>query len=256
MRKIALIVPCYDEAQRFDAQRFARLAALPDVSLVFVNDGSTDATERHLRAFCERADAEAVLLSFSRNRGKAESVREGMRRALESGAEIVGYVDADLSTPVEEIARMLSALAAGDASVLLASRVRVLGAAIERSALRHYLGRAFATFAALELGVPVYDTQCGAKLFRRCRALETALGEPFHTRWSFDVELLGRLLIGTPEVAGLPVAAFRELPLERWREAPGSKLSLLDTPRIALELARVALDLAARRRALRSSAAP
>jgi hypothetical protein len=181
-------------------------------------------------------------------------VREGLRHALASGAEVLGYVDADLSTPVEEVARMLSVLAAGDAGVLLASRVRVLGTAIERSALRHYLGRAFATCAALALGVPVYDTQCGAKLFRRSRALETALGEPFRTRWSFDVELLGRLLIGTPEVTGLPVEAFRELPLERWREAPGSKLSLLDAPRIALELSRVALDLAARRRALRASA--
>ncbi len=250
MRKLALIIPCYDEARRFDPEAFAALAGLTDATLLFVNDGSRDATEARLRAFCGRSGARAELLSFSRNRGKGESVREGLRAALHAGAEVVGYLDADLATPPEEVLRLASALSAEGPSVVLGSRVRVLGSQIERSALRHYGGRIFATLAALILRVPVYDTQCGAKLFRRTRALEAALAEPFLSRWCFDVELLGRLLIGAPDAPGLPLPALRELPLRSWRDVPGGKVGLRQAPRVAFELGRVALDLSRRRRAI------
>lgn len=251
MRKVALTVPCYQEAQRFDPDGFAELAALPDVTLVLVDDGSTDDTARCLRSFATRPDVDAELLVFPRNRGKAEAVRDGLRHALSAGAEVVGYVDADLATPPAEVGRLLETFDSTGCAVLLGSRVKVLGATIERSVLRHYTGRVFASWFSLVLQAPVYDTQCGAKLFRRTPALEAALDEPFLTRWCFDVELLGRLLIGTPEVAGLPLAEIRELPLREWRDVRGSKLRLLDAPRATWEALRIALDLAARRRRVR-----
>ena len=247
MRKIALIVPCYDEARRFDPEAFAALASLTGATLLFVNDGSRDDTEARLRSFCERPGANAELMSFARNRGKGESVREGLRAALHAGAEIVGYLDADLATPADEVVRLAFTLSADGPSVVLGSRVRVLGSAIERSALRHYGGRVFATLAALILGVPVYDTQCGAKLFRRTRALEVALAEPFLSRWCFDVELLGRLLIGAPGAAPLPIEAIRELPLARWRHREGSKIGMRHAFAVLRELAAVSRDISARR---------
>ena len=73
----------------------------------------------------------------------------------------------------------------------------MMGTDIRRSAVRHYTGRLFATAGSLVLGVPVYDTQCGAKAFRVTDALRAALAEPFVSRWAFDVEVLGRLLRST-----------------------------------------------------------
>ena len=89
----------------------------------------------------------------------------------------------------------------------------MLGYDIDRSAVRHYLGRVFATAASLILQARVYDTQCGAKLFRAGPALSDALATPFLSRWAFDVEFLGRLLIGSPAVPPLPLSAVVEVPL-------------------------------------------
>lgn len=251
MRKVALIVPCYQEAQRFDPEAFAAMAALPDVTLVLVDDGSTDDTRECLMRFAARSDVDAQVLSFPRNRGKAEAVREGLRHALAHGAERVGYVDADLATAPDEVGRLIETLDSERRAVVMGSRVRILGSRIERSALRHYAGRVLATGFSLALRAPVYDTQCGAKVFRTTPALEAALAEPFLTRWSFDVELLGRLLIGAPGVPGLPLSRVRELPLRAWRDVPGSKLGLVDAPRVAWEALRIARDLARRRRRVR-----
>jgi dolichyl-phosphate beta-glucosyltransferase len=81
----------------------------------------------------------------------------------------------------------------------------------------------FATFASLTLRLPVYDTQCGAKLFRRTDALRRALDRPFRSRWIFDVELIDRLLQGGPGVAPLSPRDLEELPLRSWRDVSGSK---------------------------------
>jgi glycosyltransferase involved in cell wall biosynthesis len=247
MQKVGLIIPCYNEAGRFDAEGFHALAGLADVTLVFVNDGSTDDTEAVLRRFCDGSGGRAELISLAQNGGKAEGVRLGLSHALDAGAEIVGYVDADLATPTAEIDRLIETLRADVRSALLGSRVQLLGTTIERSALRHYVGRVFGTLASLILRVPIYDTQCGAKVFRRTAALEAALADPFVSRWCFDIELLGRLLIGTVEVPGLPVDEIRELPLRSWRDVPGSNISLASAPQVVFELIRVARDLRARR---------
>lgn len=271
MRPICLVVPCYNEAARFDAEGMAALAKLlnqrgdpssppgtarrgEDVTLLFVNDGSTDETPSQLRSFCDRADVEAELLSYDRNRGKAEAVRCGMRHALAAGAGIVGYADADLATSPEDVQRLLSALERGGYSVVLGSRVQLLGYSIERSAFRHYVGRVFGTLASMILGIRIYDTQCGAKFFRHSAALDRALAEPYVSRWCFDIELLGRLLIGAPGAPAVLLDEVRELPLKRWRDVPGSNLSLRDAHRVAWELTRVALDLAHRRRLVRQEA--
>ena len=152
---------------------------------------------------------------------------------------MVGYLDADLSTRPGEFLRLADELERTQAQAVLGSRVSLLGTNIARRAFRHYTGRIFATIASLTLGVPVYDTQCGAKVFRASPALERALSEPFHSRWAFDVELLGRLIIINQQAGRLPADGILEVPLRTWTDVGGSTLTLWGMLRAGVDLALV-----------------
>ena len=239
MQKAVIVVPCYNESKRIDVEGFRRFFNDPWVDLLFVNDGSKDNTSEILASFCASTCGRASLIDLSRNQGKAEAVREGMLHALDVGAEVTGYYDADLATPPEEMIRLVRTIDERCVDVAIASRVQLLGTRIDRTPMRHYLGRVFATLASLVIKMPVYDTQCGAKAFRAGDVLRAALADPFHSRWFFDVELLGRLHHGATQLPGLPIEAFIEVPLLHWRDVPGSKLRPLDFPKSLVELIRI-----------------
>jgi glycosyltransferase involved in cell wall biosynthesis len=239
MREAILVVPLFNEFARLREGEFLSLARDADLALLFVDDGSTDKTADRVEELIGQSDGRATLFRLARNSGKAEAVRHGLLRAIDEGATIVGYADADLSTPAVELARLVSEIRRRPVQVLLGSRVRMLGSDIARRPMRHYMGRIFATAASHILRLSVYDTQCGAKLFRVTPVLRAALGQPFASRWAFDVELLGRLLAR----AGLPGYApedFVEVPLLRWRDVGGSKLSTFAAARAGLDLVRIA----------------
>jgi dolichyl-phosphate beta-glucosyltransferase len=243
-----IVVPCYNEAQRLDGAAFVTFVTRDaNLRVLFVDDGSRDTTFQVLDGLRKTAPDRIDVLKLERNSGKAEAVRQGLLKALESGATIIGYLDADLATPVDEMARLLQRLRASDALVLLGSRVALLGRSIERKPIRHYLGRVFASSASLVLRVSVYDTQCGAKLFRRTPALESALGEPFLSRWLFDVELLGRILVPRAGLRALKPGEIVEEPLLVWRDIPGSKLRPQHFLTAILDMSRIAADLRSRR---------
>ncbi len=221
-----VVVPCFNEERRIDEQAFLDFVEKDEVHLLFVNDGSTDRTGSVLERLRDRSDRVEVV-NLPHNMGKAEAVRFGLQRAIGTGADIVGYLDADLSTPGSELLRMIGILEErADLVAVFGSRIARLGSRIRRSALRHYTGRVFATFASLALGVAVYDTQCGAKAFRVNQQLVAAIALPFRSGWSFDVILCQRLFDGTDEVPGLPSSSFLEMPLHEWTDIGGSKLSL------------------------------
>lgn len=251
---IAIVVPCFDEADRFDTAAFAQLAEVAG-RLILVDDGSTDASPAMLDAFAAGATEGAVsVVHLERNRGKAEAVRTGLQAAVAGGAEIVGYFDADFATPVAELARLLAVICEdAELDAVLASRVALLGHSIERKPARHYLGRLYATAASLALRVAVYDTQCGAKLFRVNGALRAAIADPFPDRWSFDVELLARLLHPAAGVPAVGASRIVEVPLTEWRDVGGSKLRLVPAARSALALGGVRRRVIARRRLSRAS---
>ena len=245
---LTVVVPCYNEAERLDgAPLLAFVQGNPDFSLIFVDDGSTDATAQCLAAIAADGGGRIEVLTLRPNAGKAEAVRQGMRAALARGARIVGYLDADLSTPLTEVPRLREALGRPGVEAAIGARVALLGSDIQRSPVRHYLGRVFATAASLILKAPVYDTQCGAKLFRATPALAAALDAPFLSRWAFDVELLGRLLAGGAATP-LPISAIVEVPLAVWHDVKGSKLGAGAMVRSLQDLARIGVDLAGRRR--------
>ena len=236
-----VVIPCFNEARRLDVEQLAALAGSERVSLLLVNDGSTDRTADVLAELSSRSDAIRVL-ELGANVGKAEAVRRGLLRAIDEGAPIVGYFDADLATPPRELLRLLDVLdTSAHRSFVMAARVGLLGRTIERRAARHYLGRVFATFASLALRLRVYDTQCGAKLFRVTPGVVDALSRPFRSSWVFDVELIGRLLRTSADP--LPETAFEEVPLLEWHDVSGSKLGALEMARAAADLAVVAAEL-------------
>lgn len=240
--RIAVVVPCYDEAARLPAPAFEKFRDVhPDVRFWLVDDGSTDGTRALLDDLAAREPGAFRILARERNDGKAAAVRDGVRRALEDGPQYVGYWDADLATPLEEIPRFVDWLEAHPGcQMALGARVRLLGRAIERRAPRHYVGRVFATAVSRTLGLPVYDTQCGAKLFRTGPQTAALFEEPFHTGWTFDVEILARAL-SARRARGLADddGWVREIPLERWRDVPGSKVHPADFLRGLVALARI-----------------
>jgi dolichyl-phosphate beta-glucosyltransferase len=241
MPEILIVIPAYNEASRFRAASFDQLQSQIGAFLLFVNDGSTDGTEKILRAFCSANPLTRDVLNIDKNRGKAEAVRRGLLQGLAHHPSIIGYLDADLSTPIEEAARLICVLqhAGPQAIGVLGSRVKLLGTRIDRNPLRHYFGRVFATAAALTLGIAIYDTQCGAKFFRSVPALQQALVEPFHSRWIFDVELIGRLLHYTASTGAQKNSALTEVALNEWRDVPGSRLGFSSYLKAAQELLRI-----------------
>jgi dolichyl-phosphate beta-glucosyltransferase len=248
MERATLVIPCFNEERRLDTAALASLLDDDRLDLLLVDDGSTDATRPILETFAQTRPMRIHVLVLERNRGKAEAVRRGLRAVIDAGrSDLVGYLDADLATPPAEMRRLIEIARARNADVLLGARVALLGRSIERSSERHYLGRLFATLASMALQLPIYDTQCGAKLFRTTPALGEALREPFLSRWAFDVELIGRLLIGSESVAPLSVSGVWEEPLRTWHDVKGSKLDPRQMARALLDLARIQRDLARRR---------
>jgi glycosyltransferase involved in cell wall biosynthesis len=221
-----IVVPCYNEAQRLDADAFVEHAQRhEDQSFLFVDDGSRDTTWNVLQAMCARLPQQLSCMQLAQNSGKAEAVRQGMLAAFARQPEIAGYWDADLATPLTAIDDLRSVFAARPpVNIVMGSRVKLLGRAIERKLARHYIGRVFATLASFVLRLPVYDTQCGAKLFRAHETTRTLFATPFRTSWVFDVEMLGRYvqLVGPAQAE----ATIVEFPLAAWVDVPGSKLRL------------------------------
>ncbi len=231
-------MPCYNEAERLDSERFRSFADGGLTRFLFVDDGSSDATGSILTELVGTAPERLGLLTLERNRGKAEAVRRGLLEALRESPGAVGYWDADLATPLSAIPALCGVLdERPEVQMVLGSRVKLMGREIERHAHRHYLGRVFATAASLILRLPVYDTQCGAKVLRTTDRLTQILQEPFRANWTFDVELLARFLWSDPkESLPDPQRTIYEYPLPVWRDAGGSKLHVSDYPRAAAEL--------------------
>jgi dolichyl-phosphate beta-glucosyltransferase len=239
MQDVCLVVPCYNEANRLDAAAFAdALAGYPRLDFCFVNDGSSDDTERVLRELAAGAPDRIAVLSLAQNQGKAEAVRRGMLHAAgDARHAFIGYWDADLSTPISEVTQFLAICERNDECLAaIGSRLLRLGADIDRSGVRHLLGRVFATLASLTLNLPVYDSQCGAKLFR-AGAVSWLFDEPFVSTWCFDVEILARIIgrLGTTRTR----RAVIEVPLVRWHEVGGSKVRLSHMVAMPLELWRI-----------------
>ncbi len=234
--KTIIVVPCYNEAKRLPQQQFLNYVQQhDDVVFLFANDGSSDSTLQMLEALAKQHER-LLTLDIQPNGGKAEAVRKGVMHAvLQYDATYIGFWDADLATPLFEIENFVTWADKGY-DIVMGLRLMRLGAKVRRKKLRHYLGRSFATSASVMLKLPVYDTQCGAKLFHR-RVVETLFSTPFITRWIFDVEILARY--ENAYSAKDAAEKIYELPLFQWEDVDGSRLKKRDFLNAPKELLKI-----------------
>jgi dolichyl-phosphate beta-glucosyltransferase len=239
-----IIIPCYNEQARLDVDAFCRYVQRDsNVRFLFVNDGSTDGTGALLERMAAENPVAFEAMTLPRNMGKAEAVRHGFMHAFENGAKYVGFWDADLATPLDDIAVFRDLLdTRPEIQIIFGARVNLLGRSVKRNLLRHWLGRIFATFAVAVIRVPIYDTQCGAKLFRATDLVKSIFKEPFISKWIFDVELVARL-VQAQRASGGTVPSPRQIicehPLNVWNDVAGSKLKHSDFLTVAIDLVRI-----------------
>lgn len=196
--------------------------ALPErVSVLVVDDGSTDATADLIRA---RRESELSVITVPHG-GKGAAVRAGM---LAATGDLVVFADADMATPPDMLPLLVGALR--DADVALGSRVQPDGSDMRKSQplYRRLLGRAFRKLASIWVVGPVQDTQCGFKGFTRAAAQDLFARQQI-TSIVFDVELIYLARRRGYRIATVPV---------RWADRRGSRMRT--GPRLA---ARVAWDL-------------
>ncbi len=225
-QKVGMVIPCFNEAERLNLSAIKRHfeKCENDLTILFVNDGSSDNTGNILEGFCrDYHDNVAQCISLSKNRGKAEAVRFGIKHLLNEGIyDSIGYWDADLATPLEILDGFMAIMHQHPHVVsVIGSRVKLCGRKIIRNPFRHYISRVFMTLLNVLMNIPVYDTQCGAKLFRT-KSLIGNIDRKFCSRWLFDIELLMRIR----KKRNADICSWLyEYPLDEWVEIQGSKVT-------------------------------
>src|SRR5713101_6696872 len=189
MATYSFIIPAYNEGARLGAtlNRVLEYVAAQgwDAEVVVVNDGSRDQTADLVRA-CAHTHPELRLIENPGNRGKGYSVKNGM---LNARGEILLFSDADLSSPIEEVPKLLKAISSG-ADVAIGSRWLRSELQTGRQPLyRQLFGRVFNLLLRITLGLKYKDTQCGFKAFTRLAA-EAIFPRQRIERWGFDPEIL------------------------------------------------------------------
>lgn len=217
---LSIVIPAYNEERRLVATLATIAAYLDagriDAEILVVDDGSKDRTAE--LAASSLAGRRGRVLRNGENRGKGYSVRHG---AIEARGRFVLVCDADLSTPIEEHARLARTMRDKDGDVVIGSRAlpdsNVL---VRQSWLRQTMGKSFNRIIRVLTRLPQRDTQCGFKLIDRDR-VKPLLEKMVVDGFAYDVELLFLCSKFGLSVAEVPVT---------WRNAAGSKVSLLSDP--------------------------
>lgn len=226
----SIVIPAYNEGERLGATLEKILTYVNqegwDVEVIVVNDGSRDNTAELVQHFSQ-GDRRVRLVENPGNRGKGYSVRYGM---LQARGDVVAFSDADLSSPIEEMPKLLEALAGG-ADIAIGSRWMQAELQTRRQSLaRQLFGRVFNLLLRFILGLRFKDTQCGFKAFTS-QAVQAILPLQRIEGWGFDPEILF--------LARKFGFVVREVPV-RWAHREGTRINpLIDGARMFQEMARI-----------------
>lgn len=230
---LSIIVPAYDESERLVAplRTLLDFAERSDrsIEILIVDDGSSDNTaDIARRILAERPSIVSNVIRYEENKGKGFAVKTGLMAAA---ADIALFTDADLSTPITEMAKLVDPIRNGDVDVVFGSR------ALDRTLIgthqpwrREQGGRVMNLIIRTLSGLPFADTQCGFKAFNMAK-FRPLLDLMTIDRFGFDIEFLF-----VAEHHGLRLV---EIPV-RWNDVTGSKVSVLrDTRRMISELMQI-----------------
>lgn len=235
-KKTAIIIPCYNEENRLDSQAFINfIESHPEYILCFVNDGSTDDTISVLNNIREAQPDQVHVYDVPWNGGKAAAVRAGAIYLNEcTDASFIGFIDADLSTDFEDFKALVHKLDSNKKlDLVYGSRNKGEGNGVDRNFFRSVFSNIVKAFIYLILRLPIEDTQCGAKVFRKS-IVSVAFSMPFQTKWLFDVEIFIRLKrYYSPDNV---MNHIYEQPLVKWVHVDDSKLGVKDAVQIPMKL--------------------
>ena len=230
---VSIVVPAFEERERVGDSIGRILSFLAETGangeLIVVDDGSRDNTSEVAEAACAKfPDADTKVIRYEQNRGKGFAVKTGL---LAAAADIALFSDADLSTPIEEMPKLIDPIKNGEFDVTFGSR------ALDRSLIgthqpwrREQGGRVMNLIIKTMSGLPFYDTQCGFKAFNM-KKFRPLLDVMTIDRFGFDVEFLF--------VARHNGLRLEEIPV-RWNNVEGSKVSVVrNTHRMFSELSQV-----------------
>ena len=230
---VSIVIPAYEEQERLGSSLEKIVTYLRSSStlaeIIVVDDGSRDETASTAEAFFSRVnDIESKVIRYERNRGKGYAVKIGLQAAA---ADVALFTDADLSTPIEEMPKLIDPIRAGEFDVTFGSR------ALDRSLIgthqpwrREQGGKVMNLIIRTMSGLSFSDTQCGFKAFEMSK-FRPLLDVMTVDRFGFDVEFLF--------VANYNGLRLKEIPV-RWNNVEGSKVSVFrDTRRMFFELSQI-----------------
>ena len=188
--KISIIIPAYNEEKRIEntlKEYYKFFKNKIDFEILVVINGTNDRTEAIVKRYVEKYK-EIRYLNFSQ-KGKGFAINEGFKDALKRESDLIGFVDADMSTKPDAYYDLVKNIKENDG--IIASRT-IKGAQMEKSWKRTIISFTFNLIVKMLFFLSYYDTQCGAKLFKR-KTIKEVISELTQTGWIFDVDLLYQL---------------------------------------------------------------
>lgn len=204
MKKISIIIPCYNEGKNIlnsinSVKNYLESElSLVNYEIIVVNDGSTDSETKEI--FKISKINKVKFISYMNNKGKGYAIKEGIRKATN---DIIIFMDADLSIDLSAIKSVVENIEKFD--IVIASRHHKKSKIIKSQPLyRKIMGYLCSLITRLITGLKFKDTQCGFKGFKKDIAKKLIKKQKVN-RWAFDVEYLYVACLKNYSVKEIPI---------------------------------------------------